>query len=197
MAETLTPAEFASLLRETVRSGRLADVVRVAMVETGLKAEQVGKLAVTSGGSSGLNARSGALRNSIRHVVKPGPQGTEMSLSAGGRFGGADVRYARIHELGGTIRPKRAKNLAIPTDAAKTGAGVSRVPSPRDMALSWAPTNNGPGMLVDESGTPMFILRKSVTIPARPYLRPALDGAVQGFRARLGTAMARALTEDL
>lgn len=199
MAKTMTPWEFQILLKRTVESGRLADVVKVAMVETGLKAEGAAKLAVTSGGKSGLNARSGALRNSIRSVVRDisGVGQSEMELSAGGRFGGNDVRYARIHELGGTIRPKRANNLAIPTSAAKTAAGVSRVPSPRDMALSWAPMKGGPGMLVDESGTPMFILRKSVTIPARPYLKPSLDGAVQGFRARLGTAMARALTEDL
>lgn len=202
MAKKLTPWEFQILLKQTVQSGRLADVVRVAMVETGLKAEGIAKLAVTNGGSSGLNARSGALRNSIRSVVKSisGIGESELELSAGGRFGGNDVRYARIHELGsdGPIRPKRAKNLAIPTKEARTAAGVSRVPSPRDFPdLRWAQSKGGQPMLVDESGTPMFILRKSVTIPARPYLRPSLDTAVQGFRARLGTAMARALTEDL
>jgi len=199
MAEPLTPAEFEALLRATVESGRLADVVRVSMVETGLVAESKAKLAVTAGGASGLSARSGHLRNSIRHTVERGQGGPEMHLSAGGRFGGNDVRYARIHELGGTIRPQRAKSLAIPLPAAKTGAGVSGRPGPRDFPdLQFMPSKNprNVGILATPAGVPMFVLRRSVTIPARPYLRPALDQSTDGFRARLGAAMARALTPE-
>lgn len=56
-----------------------------------------------------------------------------------GRWGSQAVRYALIHELGGTITPKTAKALAIPLP---------------DGGVAFA---------------------KSVTIPARPYLRPAAD----------------------
>lgn len=200
MAEPLSPAEFEALLRATVESGRLADVVRVSMVETGLVAENRAKLAVTTGGASGLNSRSGHLRNSIRHTIEKGPTGPEMHLSAGGRFGGNDVRYARIHELGGTVVPKRAKLLALPSALMRTGAGVGRVPGPRDVpGLRFQPTPNSPkvvAVLVNEQNQVMFYLRKSVTIPARPYLRPSLDQSVQGFRARLGSAMAHALTPE-
>ena len=56
-----------------------------------------------------------------------------------GSWGSQDVRYALIHELGGTIVPKRAKALAIP----------------------------------QADGSVRFA--KSVTIPPRPYLRPAAD----------------------
>ena len=199
MADDLTPAEFAALLRATVESGRLAEVVRVSMVETGQVATAKAKLALASGGR-GPDTRSGALRNSIRHTVDKGPTGPEMSLSAGGRFGGNDVRYARIHELGGTIRPKRAKSLAIPLPAARTGAGVSGRPGPRDVpGLRFVPTPGSPrvvAVLVNESNQVMFYLHKSVTIPARPYLKPSMDQAVQGFRARLGSAMARALAPE-
>ena len=198
MADDLTPAEFAALLRATVESGRLAEVVRVSMVETGQVATAKAKLALASGGR-GPDTRSGALRNSIRHTVDKGPTGPEMSLSAGGRFGGNDVRYARIHELGGTIRPKRAKSLAIPLPAARTGAGVSGRPGPRDFPdLQFMPSKNprNVGILATPAGVPMFVLRRSVTIPARPYLKPSMDQAVQGFRARLGSAMARALAPE-
>lgn len=56
-----------------------------------------------------------------------------------GLWGVQDVVYARILELGGTIRPVKAKELAIP----QPGGGV--------------------------------VLVQSVTIPAKPYLRPAAD----------------------
>ena len=60
---------------------------------------------------------------------------------AKGVWGVHDVRYALIHELGGTIEPVNAKALAIPD-----------------------PAHPGEVLLV-----------KKVTIPARPYLRPAAD----------------------
>jgi len=77
------------------------------------------------------------------------------ALSEGGArgvWGVADVIYARIHELGGTIRPVRAKKLAIPQD-------------------------DGSVRLVD-----------SVTIPARPYLRPAADAVYPDLPANIRRA---------
>lgn len=56
-----------------------------------------------------------------------------------GTWGVRDVVYARIRELGGTIRPKTAQALKFRLD----------------------------------DGT--FAIVKQVTIPARPYLRPAAD----------------------
>jgi len=56
-----------------------------------------------------------------------------------GHWGSQDVKYALIHELGGTIQAVNAKALAIPMP----------------------------------DGEMAFV--KSVTIPARPYLRPAAD----------------------
>ncbi|MFN3990052.1 MAG: hypothetical protein ACK4IS_07320 [Erythrobacter sp.] len=56
-----------------------------------------------------------------------------------GQWGSADVKYALIHELGGVIRPVRAKALAF--------------------------------RLADGS----FRMAQQVTIPARPFLRPAAD----------------------
>lgn len=97
--------------------------------------------------------RSGTLEGSIdiAEYARPETGGVR------GTWGARDVVYARIHELGGVIKPKRAKALAIP-DPKKAG-GV--------------------------------ILVKSVTIPRRPYLRPAADKEYPKLAARIKRAFER------
>ena len=79
-------------------------------------------------------------------------------------IGPRGIRYARIHELGGVITPKRAAALFIPL---KEGA------QPGQDGLEWG---------VD------FVLAQRVTMPQRAYLRPAVDrkskivGALMGER---------------
>lgn len=104
---------------------------------------------------------TGLLINSIT-VHEYVDKGVDSYVLVGSR----GVVYARIHEFGGTIVAKRVRNLAIPlTDAAKKAG------SPRAMrGLSWRP-----GLLVDRQGKPQFVLKPTVTIPARPYMRPAVD----------------------
>lgn len=89
-----------------------------------------------------------------------------------GTWGVQDVRYALMMEVGGIIRPKKAKYLAIPLTPEARIAG-----SPRNMAgLVFVQSLKGQPMLVDEqTGDPEYLLRQSVTIKARPYLRPAAD----------------------
>lgn len=53
-----------------------------------------------------LKVRTGSLLNSIQYKIAQADKGG-MTVSAGS-FG---VKYARIHEFGGTIRPVRAKAL--------------------------------------------------------------------------------------
>jgi phage gpG-like protein len=77
---------------------------------------------------------------------------------------GTNVTYARIHQEGGTITPKRAKYLAIPlTPAAK----VKR-------PLEWEDTFIRKGIIFRNLGKDkveaLYKLQKSVKIPARPYL---------------------------
>ncbi|RVQ76117.1 phage virion morphogenesis protein [Sinorhizobium medicae] len=79
-----------------------------------------------------------------------------------GTWGARDIAYARIHELGGTIRPKVAKALAIPDP--KRAGGV--------------------------------ILVQSVTIPARPYLRPAADKEYPRLASRIRKAFERASKDE-
>lgn len=79
--------------------------------------------------------RTGVLEGGINVVDYAQSEGAGVR----GTWGVNDVRYALIHEIGGVIKPVRAKALAIPL----AGGGVA--------------------------------FAQSVTIPARPYLRPAAD----------------------
>jgi len=73
-----------------------------------------------------LATRSGRLRRSFGHQLSgtgalEGMTGQKYSTSG----------YALIHELGGLIKPKTARMLAIPLPPAMTPSGVPRMPSPR------------------------------------------------------------------
>ena len=111
--------------------------------------------------------QTGDLTRTIQVVRNAHPSGAFVV----GRWGSTDVAYALIHEIGGTIVPKRAKFLTVPvTENAK------RAGSPRNMpSLHFGKTKGGQPVLLDQSGRVQYLLRKKVTIPARPYLRPAAD----------------------
>lgn len=72
-----------------------------------------------------------------------------------GRWGSRDVRYALIQELGGVIRPRRAKRLV------------------------WR----------DHAGD--FRSASEVSLPARPYLRPAADVIYPSLAGRIRRAYQR------
>jgi len=80
---------------------------------------------------------------------------------------GTNVIYAAIHEFGGVIVPRVAKMLAIPIGNLKG--------SPRQHNLHIARTKGGTWLLMDGADQAQYVLKQSVTIPARPYLRPALE----------------------
>lgn len=80
---------------------------------------------------------------------------------------GTNLEYGPIHEFGGTIRAKKGKYLAIPVGSLKG--------SPVGKGLRLVKNRSGTLLLVDETGQAQYVLKESVTIPARPYLRPAHD----------------------
>lgn len=100
---------------------------------------------------------------------------TEVSMqgsSVAEAFTGTDVEYGPIHEFGGTIKPKANKYLAIPVGTYKD--------SPRNHPkLKLRKTASGTLVLVSPNGQVQYVLKASVTIPARPYLRPAFDNKRQ------------------
>lgn len=93
----------------------------------------------------------------------------EPGLMHIGVFG---LPYARIHEFGGTITPKNVQWLTIPTKPFKnlTARGVP--------GLFFVQKSANKAFLFQKrgSGAPVlaFNLRKSVDIPPRPYLAPAI-----------------------
>jgi hypothetical protein len=72
--------------------------------------------------------------------------------------------------LGGPLRPKKGKYLAIPTAAAKVGRGRAVWPSQRD-DLYFAKTKDGRAFLFSsKTKRLMYVLRTEVSIPAHPTL---------------------------
>lgn len=96
---------------------------------------------------------------------------------------GTNVEYARIHEVGGIIRPKRGQFLAIPTEAIKTPTGLIqsryRVESFRQVPNTFIrrSRSGSPGIYERFSGGIRRIahLLRQVTMPPRPFLGTALQ----------------------
>lgn len=97
--------------------------------------------------------RSSHLIRSIRHLA------TNNSIMVG-----TNLIYARILHEGGVITPKRAKYLAIPISP------LASVHKPRDFSDTFI--SKGIIFQKQEDGEPLplYVLKKQVTIPARPYM---------------------------
>jgi len=183
--------EWADLLN--MASKQLRKHVASELVKTAFRAEREAKLRVTGGGSTRLNVRTGRLRASIAGRVNIEGDTIEVSLVAGGvspakkqkiksrTSSPGAVRYARIHEEGGSIKA-RGKLLAIPIHSDLfTAGGKQRYAGPRDVPnLVFAISKAGKPFLFDKfKGTSeaYYLLRERVDIPARPYLAPGLRTA--------------------
>ena len=177
----MTPEQFASKLRAVGQTG-VARAVGRALTATALIAEGEAK--------GRAPVLSGHLRRSISGIVRQGAQGPEAVVRAGGRVeGAADVVYAGVHEYGATITPKRGKYLRIPLGPAKTQAGLDRYPTP--LRVSGAglffvrKSKAGRLLLIHKpSGVPWYMLVPSVTIRARPFLRPGAEEAARRLPAQ-------------
>ena len=195
---SITVQEFEKRLEAS--SGAFQTLVRRTLQTTVLKAEAKAKLRVTGG--SPLHTRSGRLRSSIKAGLRGqatgGPQAVvEGFLRAGGTTAGGQVKYARIHELGGDIVPKNAKFLAIPTGAQKTASGVSRGGPRQTPGLAFVQGGSGPALVNTATGAAHFLLRRHVRIPARPYLRPSMKEAAAQLPSSLAPLLARSLKADI
>jgi phage gpG-like protein len=103
-------------------------------------------------------------RGLLTQSIKAEPKGNKVVISAGG----ANVPYARIHHEGGVIRPKTAKYLAIPLTPKAKQFRPRQYPGETFIKK---------GVIFGKDGeklTPLYALKKQVTIPARPYM--LLDG---------------------
>ncbi len=147
--------------------------------------------------NAGLNVMSGKLMNSIGRSKRVTIDNQNV---VAGEIGPKGVPYAAIHELGGVIKPKNASALTIPLldnkradgspkmsveEARKKGTLFARdgILFLNKMVLGKGKSNRG--QVIRNDLVPLFALKKQVTIPARPYLVPAIsqtqDAIMQNF----------------
>ena len=124
------------------------------------------------GGTASSSGRSGKLRDSVKLDGSPGG---ELFVSVGG----VGVPYAGIQEEGGEITPKSGKYLTIPS-----GNYANKRAREFDLVFGISPEW---GKVLMERGTTniAFLLRQRVTIPARPYIRPAVEKMNDEYGIRL------------
>ena len=77
---------------------------------------------------------------------------------------GTNLKYARIHHEGGTILPFRAKYLAIPLTP------EAAVRKPRDFTNTFIAKGCIMRSLEGGKAEALYALKRSVKIPARPYM---------------------------
>lgn len=123
-----------------------------------------------SGATASGAGRSGALQASV---------GIER-LSNGDvvvKAGGGGVPYAAIHEFGGDITPQNAQWLTIPAMAEYVGHRAREFGNLMFRSLAKPDKYGNPmAMLINRTtDEAAYLLLKRVTIPARPYLQPAVD----------------------
>lgn len=103
---------------------------------------------------------------------------------------GPVVAYGLIHEVGGTITPKRGRYLAIPSKNVQTAGGVARK-SPREFTDTFFHRRGDRLFLMQKKGASsvelLFTLVTKVTLKARPYLTPALRKREKHIVDEIGT----------
>lgn len=97
---------------------------------------------------------------------------------------GTNVIYGPVHEFGATIKPKGHPFLAIPLEKALRGKSPRQVPD-----LHYVQSLKGQPLLVDSAGDPKYLLMRQVTIPARPYLGPAIENKGPEAAAQITNAL--------
>jgi phage gpG-like protein len=146
---------------------------------------------------------TGQLLSKIRITYETSPSSLPKAF-----VGVHGIPYGAIHEFGGTIVPKKAKNLWVKVDykdeykrmtprefmEAKRfkdvgGDSYQIIKTKKRNLIAAKITKLGRGKVKIR---PLFVLRKKVTIPARPYLRPAATKATK----QLPMLMVRFIREE-
>ncbi len=150
-----------------------------------------------------LNPRTRGLTRAIYTRTEMDGRATEIVTRVG-----ADLDKApqgRVMELGGVIRPKHAKRLAIPVGRALTPAGVAKVSArtfmdnPASLGFTGAYIAKFPGSAVimgvrgkgkRQTIEPVFALKSSVTIKPHSYLGSTLRDKRTEITARIDGGVA-------
>jgi len=139
-------------------------------------------------GRPGLKRRSGDLARSFKSRV------TGETLNNLVLIIFTASKYAKIQEKGGVVTATKTKMLAIPLAPALTASGVARYKTPRDMNLK-VTIRGGKVFLAtkDTKEELMYILKKSVTIPARLGMFKLWDREVRNTQKVLITYINKAI----
>lgn len=169
---------------ESAGSGRIVNAIEVAMEMYALDALDIARRLMRVR----LTPRSGRLIGSLRHSVRRAGKEVTATISSGGESSaGGTVKYAAIHEYGGTVTG--SPMLRIPLPPALTGRGVDKmsglsIRGNDDFRLQ--PREGKPPVIIHEpSGEPWYVLKRSVDIPPRPTLGPASRFAQRRLMAEL------------
>lgn len=175
-------AELRDISREFVRT------YQRRRLKGGPTSDRVGKRTGALGRSFGSQTEGQQIDDLAAHIGF-GPPANPF-------FGGAE-RYARVHETGMTIRPKRGKFLAIPIEEGLTPAGVARFRSPRDVFLLRFVPIAGRGFEAGFFGFDgdalLYIFLRKVTIPPRLNFRNDWREAKPGVVRKMTEAVNRGI----
>lgn len=171
-----------------LRAFRQASVV----VERKLKGNTTGSI---------LKRRTGHLTQSIQTIVYQDKQGVVTARIGSGVRSGRRMAYSEIHETGGTITPKRVKWLTIPLEAALTASGAPRKARASDWPNTFVGKSKGGSLIIFQKQgkknlIPLYVLKKSVNIPARRYMSKTLDTTKNYFLMAVRGAIERSLNGE-
>lgn len=149
-------------------------------------------------GRPGVNRRTGNLARSFKSKVTDSTLLNAVVLDVQPEGPGAE--YADLQEFGGTITPKRAKNLWIPIAGNLTPAGVARITPTEAInrggfyakGIFFGKPLVGKGKATAKP-VPLFVLKKSVTVPGRMGATPLWEQSLPSLTARLDATAAALL----
>lgn len=143
--------------------------------------------------ASTVSKRSGDGVNQI--IRAPYVEGNSFNtLKAGFRLTG----YMVYHELGAT-KKAGGKLLTIPLPAALDGRGVPLRPSARDWPNTFVGTSRAGNLLIFQrrgsSIIPLYVLKQSVSIPARLGIRATIANTLPHYLSKATDAIVREYTK--
>lgn len=150
---------------------------------------------------AGLQRRTGRLLNVWGENKTVDVSGN----TATGTISSKGVPYAAIHEFGGKIR-SQGKKLSIPLSPNRRADGAPKITLKElfgGLGSRVFITKNGVVMLATQAKknkftkmTPMFVFKDEVTIPARPYIRPAIEESKNIILKNFGLFIASAFSKS-
>jgi hypothetical protein len=145
-----------------------------------------------------LKVRTGTLR---RAVFSRGEKAGQADAVAVVGVDSGKAAYGKAHEFGGTIKPAKGKFLAIPVGAAMTKGGVGRfsarelMQDPKQFGYTGAFFSKHVlfGKKPGGAAVPLFVLKPSVTIKEKRFVRGAIDAKREWAKTELAKVVAVAL----